>query len=113
MSTTSLRSGLALVAFLLVWACPVWVADKAPAGELRVRVEPSQIRGESPLADFSGLVDEQDAVGDLPVKPADAKKGWRIPSQHWKKFPFVATIDTKAHAIRFWNACVRAVGRVW
>ncbi len=94
MSTMAIR--VAFVCILL--SVPVAAADKPPegelrVGELRVPLEPAQIRSDSPLADFSGLADEQDAVGDPPARPADAKKGWRVPSQHWKTFPFAATID--------------------
>jgi hypothetical protein len=69
----------------------VLLAATAGAQEVRVRLDASMVRSSSELADFSGLVDEQDEVGDPPRgKP---KRGWVIPSQHWKQFPYSATID--------------------
>lgn len=52
---------------------------------------PAMVRSSSELADFSGLVDEQDLIEKEPqVQPT---KGCKVPSQHWKKFPFSAVID--------------------
>ena len=66
-------------------------ASLATAQEVRVPLSPQMIRSSSELADFSGLADEQDLVGNPPTgKP---QRGWSVPSQHGKKFPFSATID--------------------
>ncbi|MBI5384406.1 MAG: hypothetical protein HZA90_06925 [Verrucomicrobia bacterium] len=59
--------------------------------ELRVPLDPPMLRSSSELADFSGLMDEQHVIGDPPKQPAT--NGWKIPSQHWRKFPYSATID--------------------
>ncbi len=52
---------------------------------------PDMIRSSAGVADFSGLVDEQFAIGNPPHSAAT--NGWKIPSQHWKQFPYSATID--------------------
>ncbi len=49
------------------------------------------IRSSSELADFSGLADEQASIGEPPQHAAT--NGWQIPSQHWRQFPYSATID--------------------
>ena len=77
-----LHSGaLALLAFAAMTA----------AQEVRVALNPSMLQSSSPLADFSGLVDEQDIAPG--TKEASPKQGWKVPSQHWKQFPFSATLD--------------------
>ncbi|MCR4413154.1 MAG: hypothetical protein NUV77_12100, partial [Thermoguttaceae bacterium] len=58
---------------------------------MRIRLDKAMVAGSSELADFSGLVDEQDMVPDPPK--GEPKRGWDIPSQHWKRFPYAATID--------------------
>lgn len=68
-----------------------WLAPACPAQESRVALQPGMIRSSSDLADFSGLADEQGVIGDPPKNKAT--NGWRVPSQHWKKFPFSATLD--------------------
>jgi hypothetical protein len=71
-----------------------WYAASAAAAEppeVRVPLNPKMVASSAEVADFSGLVDEQDAIGDPPKEAA--KRGWVIPSQHWKKFPYAATID--------------------
>ncbi|MBN1418063.1 MAG: hypothetical protein JXP34_04765 [Planctomycetes bacterium] len=76
-------------AWLILAPAVLSAADALP--EVRVRLEATMVESSSPLADFSGLVDEQDAVGEPPSgKPS---RPWSVPSQHWKKFPFAATID--------------------
>jgi hypothetical protein len=77
---------------LALWAVVCGAGARVePAPEQRVRLEAAMITGSSPLADFSGLVDEQDLVQDPPS--GAPKNGWQVPSQHWKKFPFAATLD--------------------
>ncbi len=66
-------------------------SQPAPEATVRVSLKPEMLRSEAELADFSGLVDEQDAIGDLPK--AEAKTSWNINSQHNKKFPFAAVLD--------------------
>ena len=61
---------------------------------VRVPLKANMVKAESELADFSGLVDEQDAIGDPPT--VAAKTQWQIASQHNKKFPFSAVIDLGA-----------------
>jgi len=63
----------------------------AGAQEVRVPLDASMVQSSSERADFSGLVDEQQAVGDPPG--GTPKRGWEIPSQYWKQFPYAATID--------------------
>ena len=74
--------------FLLLMVLP---ATRLSAQETRIVLKPEMIRSSSELADFSGLADEQRLIGDPPTN--QATNGWRIPSQHWKKFPYSATID--------------------
>ena len=64
---------------------------QATAQERRLTLAPLMITASSELADFSGLADEQDLIGDPPHNAAT--NGWRIPPQHWKNAPFSATID--------------------
>lgn len=79
-----LEAALCAVAVLLPIA-------PARSQEARVALTSQMIRSSSPLADFTGLVDEQDIVGNPPGgKP---KHGWAIPSQHWKQFPYSAVVD--------------------
>ena len=52
---------------------------------VRVPLKQEMIRAESELATFSGLVDEQDAIGDPPK--AAAKTPWQVASQNNKQFP--------------------------
>jgi len=66
-------------------------AQTIPEQTVRVALKPDMIRSESELADFSGLVDEQDAVGEPPA--AEAKTPWKINSKYAKQFPFAAVID--------------------
>ena len=61
------------------------------AQEQRVTLAPQMITASSEVADFSGLADEQDLIGDPPKNAAT--NGWRIPPQHWNHFPYHATID--------------------
>ncbi|MDQ3812687.1 MAG: hypothetical protein M3347_01900, partial [Armatimonadota bacterium] len=88
----SRRWSFGVAAVVLAAGC-ARAAQEQTATEQTVRVplKPEMIRAESEFADFSGLVDEQDAVGDPPT--AEAKTGWKINSQHNKKFPFAAVID--------------------
>ncbi len=66
-------------------------AFTTPPGQYRLVLRPDMIRSSSPVADFRGLVDEQLDLGDPPAgKP---KSGWKIPSNHWRDFPFSATLD--------------------
>lgn len=55
--------------------------------EHRVPLTPAMVRTASERADFSGLADEQD------LRAGPPKRGWDIPSQFWKDFPYRATID--------------------
>ena len=77
-----------LLSVVLAWlAC----AGMAAAQEVRLTLTPSMLQSSSPLADFSGLVDEQDiAPGATTAAP---KQGWVVPSQHWKEFPFAVTLN--------------------
>lgn len=68
-----------------------WWAGAVTAQEQRVTLQPEMVRSSSPLADFSGLVDEQARVGDPPQLAVT--NGWSVASQHWRQFPFSATID--------------------
>jgi hypothetical protein len=92
----SLRWATALVCLAVLWIARGLAAQHAtpsPAStqERRVPLNPQMLRDSSELADFSGLVDEQETIGNPPSgKP---QRGWNVPSQHWKKFPFSATID--------------------
>ena len=61
------------------------------AQEVRVPLDKSQVSSSSPQADFSGLVDEQAVAGEPPS--GAPKRGWEIPSQFWKHFPYAATLD--------------------
>jgi hypothetical protein len=61
--------------------------------ELRIEFTPAMISSSSTLADFSGLADEQAAVAEPPA--GEPKRGWDIPSQYWRDFPYSATIDLK------------------
>lgn len=54
-----------------------------------LKLTPQMLTSSSPLADFSGLIDEQEKLPPT-GKP---EKGWKINSQYWKRFPFSATID--------------------
>jgi hypothetical protein len=72
----------------LAFAC---LTAAASAQEARVPLTPTMIQSSSELADFSGLADEQSLVGNPPS--GVPKHGWEVPSQHWKQFPFSATID--------------------
>lgn len=65
--------------------------SSADEATIRVPLNVGMIRSESELADFSGLADEQDAVGDPPT--VEAKTAWKIGSQYSKQFPFAAVID--------------------
>lgn len=84
---------LSLCLSALLFAGCVWAQEPQNAGEttMRVLLKAEMIRGESELANFAGLVDEQDAIGDPPKSAA--KTGWEINAQHNKKFPFAAIID--------------------
>ncbi|HNQ73527.1 MAG TPA: hypothetical protein PKN95_07980 [Verrucomicrobiota bacterium] len=81
-----IRFPLALLGLVL----PLWICA-AVAQELRVTLRPEMIRSSSERADFSGLIDEQAAIGDPPQHAAT--NGWKISSQYWKEFPYSATID--------------------
>jgi len=72
------------------------------AQERRLPLNPAMIRSSAEWADFSGLADEQELIGDPPN--GEPKHGWRIPSQHWKQFPVTATIDLGAprHLSALW-----------
>jgi hypothetical protein len=62
-----------------------------PPGQYRLTVRPEQVTSSSPLADFSGLFDEQLEAGDPPAgAPAT---GWKIASRNNASFPFRAVID--------------------
>ena len=62
-----------------------------PAGQYRLLLRPDMVTSSSPVADFSGIVDEQAEIGDPPASaPAT---GWKINSSHNKEFPFSAVID--------------------
>lgn len=80
------HSALALAALLFPRPTPAAAPD-----EKRVLLAPDMIQSSAAVADFSGLADEQEVIGD-PPKTAP-KRGWNIPSQHWKQFPYSATID--------------------
>ena len=58
---------------------------------VRLPLKANMIRSESELANFAGLVDEQDAIGDPPK--AAAKTPWLVASQNNKQFPFAAVLD--------------------
>jgi hypothetical protein len=86
--TVLLLSGVVLFGLARVQRTPA----QAGTGEtVRIPLKPEMVRSESELADFSGLVDEQDAIGDPPE--AEAKTAWRINARHNKSFPFAAVID--------------------
>jgi hypothetical protein len=91
---------LALAALLsTVGSTQVGCAQEKPASQpatleatVRVPLKPDMIRSESEAADFSGLVDEQNIIGDPPT--TSAKTTWKIPSQQWKTSnSFAAVID--------------------
>ena len=75
----------------LFWSAGCAWAQNGEEKTVRVPLKADMIKAESESADFSGLVDEQDAVGNPPA--AEAKTGWQINSQHNKKFPFAAVLD--------------------
>ncbi len=75
----------------LLWIAGCARAQTAPEQMVRVPLKPDMVKAESELADFSGLVDEQDVEEETPAN--QPKTGWRINSQHNKKFPFAAVID--------------------
>ncbi len=77
---------------------------------VRVPLKADMVKSESELADFSGLVDEQDAIGDPPT--VAAKTQWQIASQHNKKFPFSAVIDLGAekHLSALWFYDINNIG---
>lgn len=54
-----------------------------------LKLTPQMLTSSSPLADFTGLVDEQNKLPPA-GKP---ETGWKINSQYWKQFPFSVTID--------------------
>ncbi len=54
-----------------------------------LKLTPQMLKSSSPLADFSGLIDEQEKLPST-GKP---EKGWKINSQVWNQFPFNATVD--------------------
>jgi hypothetical protein len=80
---------LRAVCVLLLWVGAIFA--RASAQEVRVPLTTNLIRSSSAWADFSGLADEQNVVGDPPA--GTPLRGWHVPSQHWKRFPFSATID--------------------
>jgi hypothetical protein len=83
---------LAVLAGMLgMCACSGAPASVLLPGEVQVRLEPGCLKSSSPLADFSGLLDEQAQVGFPPT--IKATNGWKIPSQYGKQFPFSATLD--------------------
>ncbi len=77
---------------------------------VRVPLKADMVKSESELADFSGLVDEQDAIGDPPK--VEAKTAWQINSQNNKKFPFAAVIDLGAekHLAALWFYDINNIG---
>ena len=80
---------------------------------VRVSLKPDMIRSESELADFSGLVDEQQAIGEPPT--AAAKTTWNVPSQHWKTSPtFAAVIDLgqERHLASAWLYDMNNIGDI-
>jgi hypothetical protein len=69
------------------------------------------LQSESELADFSGLVDEQDASDTPTTTPTT---GWKIGSQHAKKFPFAAVIDLgeEKHLASVWLYDINSSGDI-
>lgn len=96
----------ALLAVLLLPAC----TQAQEETTIRLPLKADMVKSESDLADFSALVDEQDAIGD-PPKVA-AKTAWNINSQHNKKFPFSAVIDLGAekHLAALWFFDINNIG---
>lgn len=88
-SQVSYRALVPLAVALLTAAA--WAT---PPGQYRLLLRPEMLQSSSPLADFTGLVDEQLDVGDPPAgKP---EKGWQVESRHNAEFPFACTLDLGA-----------------
>ncbi|MBW3635317.1 MAG: hypothetical protein KY445_02480 [Armatimonadetes bacterium] len=65
--------------------------DRAVEQTVRVPLSTPMLQSESELADFTGLVDEQEGSGDPPTTtPATS---WKIGSQYSKQYPFATVID--------------------
>ena len=86
-----LRPATALVCLAMPFitrGLPAQPATPSPAStqERRVALNLPMLRSSSELADFSGLVDEQD--DRRATRPSGApQRGWNVPSQHWKQVP--------------------------
>ena len=82
-----IRIASCLVGFFFLIPAASCAAEK----EVRIPLDAAMIRSSSERADFSGLVDEQPAVGDPPS--GQPEHGWKVPSQFWRDFPYAVTVD--------------------
>ncbi len=62
-----------------------------PPGQYRLLLRPGQVTASPAGADFTGLVDEQQEVGDPPA--GEAVTGWKAPARHGETAPLQATVD--------------------
>ncbi|MBN2473688.1 MAG: hypothetical protein JXB62_03695 [Pirellulales bacterium] len=79
------------VLFVAMLAAAWGVAPTAPAQQLKLKLTPDMVVNESDLGNPEAMVDEQEGIADSPAGAPE--NTWKVPSNHWREFPYSAHID--------------------